>query len=221
MGRIPSHRHSRSRRRGHSGCEHCAAFPNAGGYACGEHILDRGFRISGCFLLAELLNRTQATVYCLVRSSTNEDGMARIRAKLKSYDLWDAATSARIVAVPGDLSKPLLGLSVKQFEMMADVVDAVYHSAAIVHRRLFVRPYQGCNVLGTQEIIRMACRGRRKVLHHISTISVFPPLLDADEVGPVTEDALFERWQNLSTGYAQSKWVAEKLCGWRVLAGSP
>jgi len=35
---------SRSRRRGHSGCEHCAAFPNAGGYACRERILDRGFR---------------------------------------------------------------------------------------------------------------------------------------------------------------------------------
>jgi amino acid adenylation domain-containing protein/thioester reductase-like protein len=165
----------------------------------------------GCFLLAELLNRTQSTVYCLVRSSTNEDGMARIRAKLKSYDLWDAATSARIVAVPGDLSKPLLGLSVKQFEMMADVVDAVYHSAAIVHAVYSYDLIKAANVLGTQEIIRMACRGRRKVLHHISTISVFPPLLDADEVGPVTEDALFERWQNLSTGYAQSKWVAEKL----------
>jgi amino acid adenylation domain-containing protein/thioester reductase-like protein len=165
----------------------------------------------GCFLLAELLNSTQSTVYCLVRASTNEDGMARIRAKLKSYDLWDAATSARIVAVAGDLSKPLLGLSVKQFETMADIVDTVYHSAAIVHAVYSYDLIKSANVLGTQEIIRMACRGRRKVLHHISTISVFPPLLDADEVGPVTEDALFERWQNLSTGYAQSKWVAEKL----------
>jgi len=54
--------------------------------------------------------------------------------------------SARIVAVPGDLSKPLLGLSVKQFEMMADVVDAVYHSAAIVHAVYSYDLIKGCKM---------------------------------------------------------------------------
>jgi thioester reductase-like protein len=165
----------------------------------------------GCFLLAELLNNTQATVHCLVRSSTTEEGMARISANLKSYELWDAATSARIVAVPGDLSKPLIGLSVAQFETMANMIDAIYHSAAMVHAIYSYDLIKPTNVLGTQELIRMASRGRRKVLHHISTVSVFPPLLDLEEVGPVTEETLFERWQILATGYAQSKWVAEKL----------
>jgi thioester reductase-like protein len=70
---------------------------------------------------------------------------------------------------------------------------------------------KSANVLGTQEVIRMACLGRRKALHHISTLSVFPPFLHPEEVGPVTEETLLERWQELPDGYSQSKWVAERL----------
>ncbi|HYM79021.1 MAG TPA: thioester reductase domain-containing protein, partial [Candidatus Dormibacteraeota bacterium] len=165
----------------------------------------------GCFLLADFLKHTQATVYCLVRSTTTEEGMARLSAKLKSFGLWDAAASARIVAVPGDLSKPLLGLSFEQFETMANVVDAVYHSAALVNAVYSYDLMKSANVLGTQEIIRMACLGRRKVLHHISTLSVFPALLHSGEAGPVDEETLLDRWQELPFGYGQSKWVAEKL----------
>ncbi|HEY6351655.1 MAG TPA: thioester reductase domain-containing protein, partial [Candidatus Angelobacter sp.] len=165
----------------------------------------------GCFLLADLLKRTQATVYCLVRSSTAEEGMARLSAKLKSFALWDAATLPRIVTVPGDLSKPLLGLSLEQFETTAGVIDAIYHSAAMVNAGYSYDLMKSANVLGTREIIRMACLGRRKVLHHISSLGVFPPFLYPGEVGPVTEEALLERWQELPDGYGQSKWVAERL----------
>ncbi|HEY6350740.1 MAG TPA: amino acid adenylation domain-containing protein, partial [Candidatus Angelobacter sp.] len=165
----------------------------------------------GCFLLVELLKRTQATVHCLVRSSTPEEGAARISAELKSFDLWDATMADRIVAVSGDLSRPRLGLSIEQFETIANIVDAVYHCGAIVNAAYSYDLLKPANVLGTQEIIRMACLGRRKVLHYVSTIAVLPPLGDAEESEPVTEEALFERWQDHKAGYPQSKWVAEKL----------
>ncbi len=163
----------------------------------------------GSFLLAELLKRTSATVHCLVRTSTIEQGMARIGAELKSFGLWDAATSARIAPVAGDLSKPMLGLSTEQFETMANIIDAVYHCGAMVHSVYSYDLMKPANVLGTQEIIRMACVGRRKTLHYISTLSVFPPLLDAEK--KETEQALLERWRDIPSGYGQSKWVAEKL----------
>jgi len=165
----------------------------------------------GCFLLAELLSRTQATVHCLVRSSTIEQGLARIQAKLKSFDLWDEATASRIVAVPGDLSRPLLGLSAEQFANAADSFDAIYHSAAMVNAVYSYELMKAANVLGTREIIRMASLGRSKHLHYVSTLSVLPPPLHLDDAGPVPEEILLQRWQHLPSGYAQSKWVAEEL----------
>jgi thioester reductase-like protein len=165
----------------------------------------------GSFLLADLLKHTKATVHCLVRSSTAEEGLATLSAKLKSFDLWDAAKFPRVLAVPGDLSKPRLGLTSGEFETMAEIIDAIYHSAAMVNAAYGYDFVKSANVLGTQEIIRMACLGRRKALHHISTLSVFPPFLHPEEAGPVPEETLLERWREIPDGYGQSKWVAERV----------
>jgi thioester reductase-like protein len=67
------------------------------------------------------------------------------------------------------------------------------------------------NVRGTEEILRLACLGRTKPLHYISTLSVIPPLSETEQAESMTEEELFEKWQNLPSGYTQSKWVAEKL----------
>jgi nonribosomal peptide synthetase DhbF len=165
----------------------------------------------GCFLLVELLNRTQATVYCLVRSSTREEGMARIVAKLKSYGLWQETFLSRIVAVPGDMAKTMLDLSRQQFEKLAEAIDAIYHCAAMVNVVYSYDIMKATNVRGTEEILRLACLGRTKPLHYISTLSVIPPLSETEQAESMTEEELFEKWQNLPSGYTQSKWVAEKL----------
>jgi thioester reductase-like protein len=175
-----------------------------------ENILLTGASgLLGCYLLADLLKSTSATVHCLVRCSTAKEGLIRITAKLKSFGLWDEAMTARIVIIPGDISKLRLGCSADQFDAMANLIDAIYHSAAMVNHVYSYDLMKSANVLGTQELIRMACLGRRKVLHHISTISVLPQVFG--ESGPITEEERFERWQNLFSGYAQTKWVGEKL----------
>jgi thioester reductase-like protein len=171
----------------------------------------------GAFLLSELLRRTRATVYCLVRSPNAKEGGMRIQEKLRSFGLWDESLSARIVPVPGDLSRPLLGLSREQFEEMAETIDTIYHNGALVNT---VYPYEllkPANVLGTQEILRMASRRRLKPVHFVSTLSVIAPVNGNGHTSALTEAQLLENWQNLSTGYAQSKWVAEKLIS---IAGS-
>ena len=165
----------------------------------------------GAFLLSELLRRTPATVYCLVRSPNAKEGGMRIQEKLRSFGLWDESLSARMVPVPGDLSRPLLGLSREEFEDMAETIDTIYHNGAMVNT---VYPYEllkPANVLGTQEILRMASRRRLKPVHFVSTLSVFAPVNGNGHTSAMTEAQMLENWQNLSTGYAQSKWVAEKL----------
>jgi len=165
----------------------------------------------GAFLLSELLKRTQAKIYCLIRSSDIAEGRMRISNQLKAFELWDESLSARIVPVPGDLSKPRLGLSQEQFDELAEVIDIIYHNGAMVNT---VYPYdvlKPANVLGTQEILRVASRRQVKPVHFVSTLSVFAPPNGQPLASATTEAQLLENWQSLSSGYSQSKWVAEKM----------
>jgi amino acid adenylation domain-containing protein/thioester reductase-like protein len=163
----------------------------------------------GSFLLYELLQQTQADIYCLVRSETLESGKKKIQSSLESYLLWNESFSQRIIPVLGDLSQPLLGLSEERFQFMASKLDAIYHNGALVN---FTYPYsvlKAPNVLGTQEVLRLACQVKVKPVHFISTISVAYP--NNPDVQIVCEHNTLDDAKMPSDGYAQSKWVAEKL----------
>jgi thioester reductase-like protein/non-ribosomal peptide synthase protein (TIGR01720 family) len=175
------------------------------------HILLTGATgFVGAFLLYELLQQTTADIYCLVRSPNVELGKKRLQSHLESYLLWDESLSYRIIPVVGDLSQPLLGLSEQQFQVMAGKLDAIYQNAASIN---LVYPYstlKAANVLGTQEVLRLASRVKVKPVHYISTLSVLTSTSHA-EVKGIQELYRFNHSQVPSGGYAQTKWVAEKL----------
>jgi amino acid adenylation domain-containing protein/thioester reductase-like protein len=165
----------------------------------------------GVFLLAALLRQTRADIFCLVRSDDVENGARRIKHALESYGLWDHAHESRIVPVLGDLSRPLLGISLDQFRLLASKIDVIYHNGALVN---FVYPYlqlKPANVLGTQEVFRLATRVRVKPVHYVSTITIFSSIgeraviFEEDQPEPPVERP------DVPMGYAQSKWVAEQL----------
>jgi thioester reductase-like protein len=168
----------------------------------------------GAFLLYELLQQTQANIYCLIRCRDRAEGLARLRATFAKYALPPAVINRRVVLVPGCLSAPLLGLSTVQFSRLANKVDMIYHVGALVN---FVKPYSALettNVQGTYEILKLACQGKVKPLNHVSTVGVFgatayftglPTLYENDDLD-ISRDFLC--WDD---GYAQTKWVAEKL----------
>jgi amino acid adenylation domain-containing protein/thioester reductase-like protein len=164
----------------------------------------------GAFLLNELLQQTHADIYCLVRASNAEEGKKRIQSSLESYLLWDKSQSPRIIPVVGDLSEPLLGFSQEQFREMAELIDVVYHNGAWVHHTSPYSVLKAANVLGTQEVLRLASQFKVKPVHFISTKSVFSSVGDSG-VKVVREQDSLDNYQLPSGGYAQSKWVAEKL----------
>jgi thioester reductase-like protein len=164
----------------------------------------------GAFLLHELLQQTRANIYCLLRSTNADEGKRRLQRTLESYALWDERLSSRITPVVGDLSEPLLGLSAPQFRMLANTIDSIYHSGALVN---WIYPYErlkATNVLGTQEVLRLASQNKAKVVHFISTLAVFPVLANP-EVRVIQEQDSLDHGGVLYGGYSQSKWVAEKL----------
>lgn len=163
----------------------------------------------GAFLLRDILEATQAHVYCLIRCETKVTGQKRIQESLSKYDLWQDDFSDRISAMPGNLEQPLLGLDTDIFDFLCGEIDVIYHCGALVN---FIEPYhalRGANVYGTREIIRLASLTKRKPLHFISSVAVLPPRMSRTR--PVMESDPLPDWRDLPGGYGQTKWVAEKL----------
>jgi thioester reductase-like protein len=172
-------------------------------------FLTGGTGFLGAFLIEELLQQTQATIYCLVRAANVEEGKNKLIKNLQQYALWDEKFNSRIIPVVGDLSEPLLGIGAEQFQMLATNIDTIYHSAALLN---YVYPYsalKAANVLGTQEILKLACQIKVKPVHYVSSVAVFESNAYAGKV--VKEDDEFEHWEGIHLGYSQTKWVAEKL----------
>ena len=172
----------------------------------------------GAHLLRSLLDETDATVLCLVRCR-GSCGMTRLHENLARYGLSDEQVAERVVAIDGDLSRPMLGLAERAFSALAQRVDAIVHGGASVD---WVRGYDALrdtNVLGTREILRLACHGAPKPVHFVSSLGVCYSTL-----GPraIDEGAnALVHLEGLSLGYAQSKCVAESLVGEAGRRGLP
>src|SRR5579875_2709436 len=165
----------------------------------------------GTFLLADLLQQTCARIYCLVRASSLAEGWQRIKESLALALSWQEEYEVRIKPVLGDLTMPRLGLSEEAFDALAGDIESIYHSGAQVNALYPYAELKAANVLGTQEVIRLAAQRKVKPLHYVSTLSVFAHR-GPEQVPLVREqDSIDEYSSHLPDGYTQSKWVAEKL----------
>jgi thioester reductase-like protein len=112
-----------------------------------------------------------------------------------------------------------LGLSDSQFQRLSETIDMIYHNGGLVN---FIYPYtvlKAANVLGTQEVLRLASQTRVKPVHFISSLGVFSPLAYQD--GQVIQETdPLDRTAGLY-GYTQSKWVAEQLISSAQARGIP
>lgn len=174
----------------------------------------------GAYLVKEILERTDAEVIALVRARDTAEAEARLRAHLEEHDVWGVKAEGRVRVVVGDLARPRLGLSEDDWRTVSEDVDTIWHSGAIAD---FVRPYEhleDANVGGTREVLRLAVTERTKVVHHVSTIGIFDTLDPAAHPTP-TEDADLLAFADVIGGYAQTKWVAERLVREAMARGLP
>ncbi|KAI8850198.1 male sterility protein-domain-containing protein [Chytridium lagenaria] len=159
----------------------------------------------GCFLLDQLLDAGNQ-IYCLVRAESKEHGMARIRSTLDLYGLWRSSYEYSIVAVVGDLSKPLLGLELEQWDRLAKTMDLVVHCAAEVDYFKTYDELFPVNVEGTRQMLEFSIAGKVKHFHYMSALAVFSPISDLR-----IDETNVPSGKGLHSGYTQSKYVAETL----------
>jgi thioester reductase-like protein len=163
----------------------------------------------GAFVLRELLERTDAVIHCLARARDDEDALRRIETNLRGYGIWNAAHAHRIVPIAGDLSSPALGISEQKLRWLEQNVDVIYHVAAVVNLSSKYALLKPSNVDGTLRILELVAAGRPKALHYLSTYAIFDSIHNMGRTFTETDEPA--EWRALSNGYAESKWVAEKL----------
>ncbi|SDH32715.1 amino acid adenylation domain-containing protein/thioester reductase domain-containing protein [Lentzea fradiae] len=172
----------------------------------------------GAFLVRDLLRTTNLRVHCLVRAGDAERAWARLLDTARRYGIEEALDPARVVAVPGDLTRERLGLSEEDHDALAEAVGVVYHAAAHINFMLPYSSVKATNVDGTSRVVAFAAHRRVKRLHHMSTIAVFSP---AEPEGVLTEESTPLAPEALGIGYTQSKWVAERIVSQAGNAGLP
>jgi thioester reductase-like protein len=159
-------------------------------------------------LAADLLARSNATLYCTVRPGRDAPE-TRLRRHLMRNGADPSAISARVVAVDADLARPRLGLDIDTWQRLGATVDCVLHAGASVN---WIAPYaslRASNVQGTLELLRLACRPVPRPFHFVSSLSVCYAV-----DGPPTVDESFEpltQLRGVHLGYAQTKIVGESL----------
>lgn len=181
-----------------------------------QHILLTGANgFVGVHVIDELMNQTNATVYCLIRADNIQIGLKRLHQAFEQFLIpthW--LSTDRIKIVTGDLHKPLLGFSEEQFNSLAKKIDCIYHSGSSVN---FIEPYsiiRKANILGLQEIIKFAAAGKIKPVSLFSTSAVFSFGHQFTNKKWVTEnDDIHQDLEAVSRdlGYVQSKWVMEQI----------
>ena len=165
----------------------------------------------GSHLAYDLLRHTSVNVHCLVRAGDPGHARERVIEGLVAIGCLDEPAHARIIGIPADLARPRLGLADATWDELGGQIDAIYHNGAHVNSLLSYDKLRAANVEGTRELLRLAVDGKGKALHYISSDAVFDAYgyfrqATIYEDQPLTHsDSLF------GGGYAETKWVADKL----------
>lgn len=163
----------------------------------------------GTHLLAELLEKSDRPVYCLIRPHENESLYEHQHAALQHLSLDKTLRAAdRIRPIAGDLAEHGLGLSPLDYQRIVDNCSHIIHCGAYVHH---IYPYsrlKTSNSLSTRELIKIALRGRPKKLSFVSTASA---VTGCNAQGIGYEGRVGEHPALFFGGYAMSKWVSERL----------
>jgi amino acid adenylation domain-containing protein/thioester reductase-like protein len=167
----------------------------------------------GTQLVHQLLAGTSLRVLCLVRAPDDTQATTRVIGSLAQRGLWEPRFASRLTGYAAQLGQPGLGLSPRTWDQLAREGDLVLHNGALVNLVFGYRAHRLVNVRGTSELLRLALDSRPVPLHHISTLAAFQPearqrLRRSGQPMPESVDPAGAALPG--TGYARSKWVAER-----------
>jgi amino acid adenylation domain-containing protein/thioester reductase-like protein len=163
----------------------------------------------GIEVLRQLLTLSGSHVYTLVRAPSEGQAQERLIQKAVAAGWWQVSYRARLHVWHGDLTKPQLGLSHSQWQMLqgqaSPSITAIIHNGAKVHYNQDYESLKKTNVSPTVELLR-AVHNREEPLHSFVFVSGGQQLSFDDR-----DDAKNATKSLRGSGYARSKAVSEQI----------
>ena len=167
----------------------------------------------------EKLELLDGKLICLVRASSDEEARRRLEQIFDSGDPellrhFHELAEDHLEVIAGDKGEVDLGLTEQTWQRLADTVDVIVDSAAVVSGALSYGELFGPNVAGTAELIRLALTTKLKMFTFVSTANVGDPVKkvafteDADIRDICATRVIKDTYAN---GYGSSKWAGEVL----------
>lgn len=157
----------------------------------------------GAHWLAHLLETTNCKYYCLIRATNPQEGLLRIKKVFQRYNLNTTLLEQRIIIKAGALEEKQLGLNEDDWNFLINNIDIILHIAAKVNMLASYQQLRPGTVEGTKTLLKLA-----------TTFSLKPFILissDAVSKNCTSQSLDLNSVNELTYGYAQSKWVQEKL----------
>lgn len=147
-------------------------------------------------LVAELVNNRRGTIWVLVRPGSE--------AKLDTFRYrWN--NSARVKAVPGDITEPNLGVDPDWIAENRGTIKHFFHLAASYDMTASQAQNDRLNTGGTRHALELADALQVGCFHVTSSIAA-----SGEYVGRFTED-MFDEGQQFASDYHRTKFESEKL----------
>lgn len=190
-----------------------------------EHVLLTGATgYLGSHVLQQLLMRSDATIYALVRRpSDGSTAMERLNGVMKGYfgnDI-ESMLAARVEIIEGDLERPGLGLSDAQTAYVQTRIDRIIHCAADVRHFGAAEQFAKTNVAGTVSLLSLIRNKPGASFHHISTMGIPEDLALSGQWESSLQYDSFPEDLHVDNLYSDSKLEAEKVLMQAAREGVP
>lgn len=167
----------------------------------------------GAFIVADILKRPSVSeVWALVRAPGQVAAGARLSKALsnRKISLTDEE-AAKLRAVPGDLSRPNLGLDSYVLEQLLLSLTCIIHSAWAVNFNLGVRSFEQQHIRGTYNLINFCLRSKLPTPARFFFCSSVSTTSNTPKPASIPEMVVEDLHHAQATGYGRSKLVTEHI----------
>ena len=166
----------------------------------------------GSHLLYELLHKSEAVIYCLVRPSREQAPFERLTDVMKGYfgSSIVEMMKKRVVVIEGDLSQDNLGFSEADRMLVDKLVDSIVHCGADVKHFGNSEHFASVNIESTRRLLNLAKNKSHTRFHFISTLGIPEDLAFNGQWDDVVQGSGYET-SHIENVYTNSKLEAEKL----------
>ena len=163
----------------------------------------------GSYLFEALLASPEVSrIYCLNRSADSEERQVRVSASRGLSAQWD---NHRVKFLKYDLSKEYLGLDIGVYAELISHATLVLHNAWQVDFNLSLSSFEPVHIEGVRSLIDFSARSVHKAkIFFVSSIGAVMNW-SANHTGKVPEEIIEDFTVPQAMGYAESKYVAERL----------